>query len=127
VCGLPTTTRFAALQHLTFPALFPVALLLASCAVQTGRPACQARRLEVSNAAALPVEQLYYGAPGAWGEDLLGGAGMAAGEARPVVLPGVAGFTLRAVWTDGHAIELRGLDPCRNTRIVMAESVIRAD
>ena len=127
MCGLPPTTRFAALQHLTFPALLPVALLLASCAVQTGRPACQARRLEVANAAALPVEQLYYGAPGAWGEDLLGGAGMAAGEARPVVLPGLPGLTLRVVWTDGHAIGLQGLDPCRNTRVVMAERVIRAD
>jgi hypothetical protein len=102
-------------------------LLFAACAVQTGQPACQARRLEVANAAALPVEQLYYGSPGAWGEDLLGGAGMAMGEARPVVVPGLPGLTLRVVWTDGHAIELQGLDPCRNTRIVMAERVIRAD
>jgi len=115
------------LQRPSFTALLSAALLLASCAVQTGQPACQARRLEVANAAALPVEQLYYGAPGAWGEDLLGGAGMAAGEARPVVLPGLPGLTLRVVWTDGHAIELQGLDPCRNTRIVMAERVIRAD
>jgi len=127
MCRLLTTTRFFALQRPSFPALLPAALLLASCAVQTGQPACQARRLEVANAAALPVEQLYYGAPGAWGEDLLGGAGMAAGEARPVVLPGLPGLVLRVVWADGHAIELQGLDPCRNTRIVMAERVIRAD
>ena len=83
--------------------------------------------MEVANAAARPVEQLYYGGPGAWGEDLLGGLEMAPGEARAVVLPGIVGPTLRAVWTDGRAIELRGLDPCRNTRIVMAEGVIRAD
>ena len=127
MCGLPTTARFPALQHPPFPALLPAALLLAACAVQTGRPACQSHRLEAANTAALPVEQLYYGAPGAWGEDLLGGAGMAAGEARPVVLPGIAGLTLRAVWADGRAIELQGLDPCRNARIVMAESGIRAD
>ena len=127
VYGVPTTSRFLAVQHLPFPALLATALLLAACAVQTGQPACQARRLEVANAAALPVEQLYYGAPGAWGEDLLGGTGMAAGQARPVVLPGLPGLTLRVVWTDGHAIELQGLDPCRNTRIVMAERVIRAE
>jgi hypothetical protein len=127
VYGFPTTTRFPALQRSPFFPLLPTALLLGACAVQTGRPACQARQLEAVNAAALPVEQLYYGAPGAWGEDLLGGAGMAVGEARPVVLPGLPGLALRVVWTDGHAIELRGLDPCRNARIVMAERVIRAD
>ena len=116
------------MQHPPFPALLlSAALLLAACAVQTGRPACQTRRLEAANTAALPVEQLHYGAPGAWGEDLLGGAGMAAGEARPVVLPGVAGLTLRAVWADGRATELQGLDPCRNARIVMAQGGIRLD
>ena len=83
--------------------------------------------MEVVNVAARPVEQFYYGGPGAWGEDLLGGVEMAPGEVRAVVLPGIAGPTLRAVWTDGRATELRGLDPCRNTRIVMAEGGIRAD
>ncbi len=83
--------------------------------------------MEVANIAARPVEQLYYGVPGAWGEDLLGGVEMAAGEVRLVVLPGIAGPTLRAVWTDGRAIELQGIDPCRNTRIVMVEGGIRAD
>ena len=100
---------------------------MAACAVQTGQPTCQARRLEAANTAALPVEQLYYGAPGAWGEDLLRGVEMAPGTARFVTLPGVSGPTLRAVWTDGRAIELHGLDPCRNVRIVMEESGIRAD
>lgn len=83
--------------------------------------------MEVANIAARPVEQLYYGAPGRWGEDLLRGVEMAPGAARSVVLPGIAGPTLRAVWTDGRAIELGGLDPCRNTRIVMADGSIRAD
>lgn len=101
--------------------------MLAACAVQTGRPACQPRRVEVANVTSRAVEQLYYGGPGAWGEDLLLGVEVPPGAVRSVVLPGVAGFTLRAVWTDGRAIELNGLDPCRNTRIVMAESSIRAD
>jgi hypothetical protein len=83
--------------------------------------------MEVANTAARPVEQLYYGAPGAWGDDLLGGVEMPPGSARFVTLPGAAGSTLRAVWTDGRAIELQGLDPCRNTRIVMEDSGIRAD
>jgi hypothetical protein len=82
----------------------------------------------VANVAARPVEQLYYGGgPGGWGEDLLGGVEMAPGTTRAVLLPGVAGPTLRAVWTDGRAIELSGLDPCRNKRIVLAENSIRAD
>ncbi len=79
------------------------------------------------NLAARPVEQLYYGGPGAWGEDLLGGVEVAPGAARSVVLPGVGGFTLRAVWADGRATELRSLDPCRAVRIVTAEGGIRAD
>ena len=83
--------------------------------------------MEVANTAERPVEQLYYGSPGAWGEDLLRGFELAPGAVRPVTLPGFGGHTLRAVWTDGRAIELRGLDPCRNTRIVMAESSIRAE
>jgi hypothetical protein len=52
---------------------------------------------------------------------------VAPGAARSVVVPGVAGLTLRVVWADGHAIELNGLDPCRNARVVMAERSIRAD
>lgn len=83
--------------------------------------------MTVANETARPVEQLYYGGPGAWGEDLLGGVEMVPGGARSVVLPGVAGPVLRAVWTDGRAIELSGLDPCRNSRIVLAEGMIRAD
>jgi len=83
--------------------------------------------LEVANLAARPVEQLYYGAPGAWGEDLLLGVEVAPGTARSVVVPGVAGLTLRVVWADGNAIELNGLDPCRNARVVMAERSIRTD
>ena len=115
------------MPHSLIPALASAELLLAACAVQTAQPVCQSRRMEVANVAARPVEQLYYGAPGAWGEDLLEGMEMAPGEARSVVLPGIAGPTLRAVWADGRAIELQGLDPCRNARIVMAEGSIRAD
>jgi hypothetical protein len=112
------------------PRLLPAlaALFLASaCAVQPGQPACQPRRLQVANVATRPVEQLYYGRPGAWGEDLLAGIEMTPGQARSVVLPGIAGQVLRAVWTDGRAVELSGLDPCRNSRIVLADGIIRAD
>jgi hypothetical protein len=109
------------------PALALAAALAAACSVQTGRPTCGPRRLEVANLAARAVEQLYYGGPGAWGEDLLLGVEMAPGSARPVVLPGVSGLTLRVVWADGRAVELDGLDPCRNARIVVAENGIRAD
>lgn len=82
----------------------------------------------MANLAGRPVEQLYFGdGLGGWGEDLLEGVEMAPGTARSVLLPGVAGPTLRAVWTDGRAIELRGLDPCSNRRIVLSDNSIRAD
>lgn len=115
------------MQHLHRFLSLPLVALLAACAVQTGQPACQPRRLELANAATRAVEQVYYGAPGAWGEELLLGVELPPGASRPVVLPGVPGFTLRAVWSDGRAIELNGLDPCRNRRIVLNEGGIRAD
>jgi hypothetical protein len=114
------------LPHAPFSALL-LAASLAACAGRGGTATCQPRRMEVSNIAARPVEQFYYGAPGRWGEDLLRGVEMAPGTTRSVVLPGIAGYTLRAVWTDGRAIEMRGFEACRNTRIVMAEGGIRAD
>ena len=125
MCGVPTTAWLSVLPHLLTPALL-LALLLAACA-PTGPSACQPKPLEVANTGDRPLEQLYYGAPGAWGEDLLGGAEVAAGEARPVVMPGVGGLALRAVWADGRAIELRGLDPCRNARIVLTDRGVRAE
>lgn len=79
------------------------------------------------NTASRPLEQLYYGAPGAWGEELLGGVEMRPGAARTVVLPGISGPVLRVVWADGRAIELSGLDPCRTVRIVTAEHGVRAE
>jgi hypothetical protein len=83
--------------------------------------------VEVVNASSRTVEQLYYGDPGASGGDLLGGMEMAPGEARSFLFSGTVGPVLRAVWTDGRAVELRGLDPCRNSRVVLAEGIIRAD
>lgn len=118
--------RFSALPHPS-PSAFLLAAAVAACAPTAGPSACQPRRLEVANTGTRPVEQLYYGSPGAWGEDLLGGAEVAAGEARPVTLPGIGGLALRAVWADGRAIELRGLDPCRNARIVLTDRGVRAE
>ena len=42
-------------------------------------------------------------------------------------MPGVSDLVLRAVWADGRAIELRGLDPCRNARIVLTDRGVRAE
>ena len=114
------------MPHPSFPGVV-LAASLAACAGRAGPTSCQPRRMEAANTAARPVEQLYYGAPGRWGEDLLRGVEMAPGEVRSVTLPGIGGYTLRAVWADGRAIELGGLEPCRNTRIVMADGGIRTD
>ena len=83
--------------------------------------------MDVVNATTRPVEQLYYGGPGAWGGDLLGGIEMAPGQTRSFALAGIVGPVLRAVWTDGRAVELRDLDPCRTSRVVLAEGIVRAD
>lgn len=127
MCARPTTAWFRVLPRSPLLVLSLAAPLLSACVVQPGQPACRPRRIEVANTATRPVEQLYYGAPGAWGEELLGGVEMGPGAARTVVLPGISGPTLRAVWADGRAIELNGLDPCRIVRIVTAENGVRAE
>ena len=103
------------------------AALLAGCAAPPGSGACQARPMDLRNTASKAVEQLYFGAPGAWGTDLLGGTEVAPGATRSIAFPGTPGLVLRAVWTDGRAVELRGVDPCRNRLIVLSDRGIRAD
>lgn len=106
-------------------------LALAGCA--GGRPDCGPSEARFANHGPLAVEQLYLmpdgapvGAPG-WGDDLLGADQLAAGAERPLPLPGPGRLALRAVWADGRAAELRGIDGCRTRTVTVSAAGLRAE
>jgi hypothetical protein len=112
------------------PALALLATLAACAAPQPGQqavaPGCVPGPLPVLNASSQPVEQLYAGAPGAWGTDLLAGGLLEPRAVLDMPRPRPAIFTLRAVWADGRAAELPGLNACQLSGIEIADNGIRA-
>lgn len=108
------------------------AVLLAACAggspnaPQAERRDCVSGPVLVTNASSQAVEQLYLGAPGAWGADLLAGAEMAPAAALRLPRPGTGRFNLRLVWVNGRAAEFPNLDGCTTTRVELGDSGMRA-
>ena len=103
-------------------------LVLAACA--GGRRAgCGPRPLAVVNLAAVAVEQIFLGsgAPDGWEANLLGTAGLPGGASTIVTVPGSGAQAVRAVWSTGQAVELRGIDACRIRRVTVLDAALRAD
>jgi hypothetical protein len=96
-----------------------------------GGTSCGPREVALVNASAAPVEQIYLGtgAPSGWGTDLLRprGADLPSGAALPLRLPGAGPHAIRAVWADGRAAELGGVDGCATTRITLTDTTLRAE
>jgi hypothetical protein len=65
-------------------------------------------------------------AGGAWGTDRLGGALLQPRGTVPVARPGDGALQLRAVWVNGRAAEITGLDGCLVTRVDINDAGIRA-
>jgi hypothetical protein len=108
------------------PALLSAAIL-AGCAVPPGG-SCGPRDATLTNASSLPVEQLYFGsATTGWGEDLLARGPLPSRGSLGLRLPGPGSHSLRAVWTNGRAAELTGVDGCTTTRITVLDSALRAE
>jgi hypothetical protein len=116
----------------------PPALLLlvalAACGpagLQPGRLGCGGtREVALVNASSLPVEQLYLGngRPDGWGRDLLGQASpLPSQRSLALRLPGARGQAVRAVWVNGRAAEIGGLDGCGVQRIVVTDGAMRAE
>ena len=110
------------------------ALLLATglvgCAAQPGgsRGSCGPREVTFTNASAVPVEQLYLGsATAGWGEDLLTRGALPSGGSTALRLPGPGPHGVRAVWANGRAAELPGVDGCSTTRITVLDAALRAE
>ncbi len=111
-----------------------LAAALAGCGAPAAlRPAgsCGPREVQVVNLSSLAVEQFYLGtgAPGGWGADLLAGRGeLPSGGALALRLPpGPAPSALRAVWVNGRAAELGGMDGCAAARITLTDGAVRAE
>ena len=119
----PRLVPFAALAALA---------LLAGCASGPQRPQqaekreCSKAPVQVTNASSQAVEQLYLGAPGAWGRDLLAGSELAPRAALNLPRPGEGRFNLRLVWVNGRAAEFPNLDGCITTRVELADTGMRA-
>ena len=116
------------------PALSLLAALAAACApaaIQPGRLGCGGtREVELVNASSLHVEQLYLGNGrlDGWGRDLLGQAPpLPSQRSLTLRVPGAAGQAVRAIWVNGRAAELPGLDGCAVRRIVVADGALRAE
>lgn len=91
--------------------------------------ACGPREVQVVNASSLAIEQLYLGSgePSGWGADLLIRGPLPPGAAIGLSLPGPAAQALRAVWVNGRAAEIAGLDACVVRRITVQDAAIRAE
>ena len=111
------------------PCLLLAAALLAGCAGSGTRETCGPRGVPLVNASGLAVEQLYLGTgtPPAWGTELLGRAGLPAGAGMTLPLPGTGSHALRAVWANGRAVELQGVDGCATGRVIILDGGLRAE
>lgn len=108
---------------------FLLLLLAAALSACSGRQGCGPREVTLANASSMPVEQLYLGnaATGGWGQDLLAQGTLPSGGSMGLRLPGPGPLGLRAVWANGRAAELSGLDGCATTRITVLDSALRAE
>lgn len=98
-------------------------LAVAACgAPRADRAACAPQDLLLVNASRLAVEQVYVGADGP-GPERLGGAELPPGGAV-TLRPPPAPFTLRAVWVDGRASEIAGLDGCTLRRVTLTDTAL---
>jgi hypothetical protein len=99
--------------------------LLAACAAGGGR-GCGA---VLANASSQAIEQFYLTRVGAegWGTDLIAQGNLAPGGTLPVRFPTEGNYGLRAVWTNGRAVEMQGVEACRTSRITVRDGAVQAE
>jgi len=105
-----------------------LAALAAGC-TPAGQPlGCGPREVTVINGSALAVEQLYLGsgAPAGWGANLLAQNLLPPGASLSLHLPGAGPHAVRAVWVNGRAAELPGLDGCSTQYIMVRDAALQA-
>jgi hypothetical protein len=100
-----------------------LAALLGGCA---GSGGCGA---VLANASAQPVEQFYLAPAGTagWGADLLSVGSLPSGATMPIRFAARGAYGVRAVWANGRAAEMQGVDGCRTTRITIRDASLLAE
>ncbi|TDH60040.1 hypothetical protein E2C06_24135 [Dankookia rubra] len=83
----------------------------------------------LANASGQPLEQFYLAHEGAggWGEDLLPDRDLPPGASLPFRFPAEGHYGLRAVWTNGRAAEMQGVEACRTTRVTLRDGSMQAE
>lgn len=105
------------------PAL-AVLLLLGACG--GGDRGCPTVLLNASGQA---LEQFYLAREGSegWGADLLPDRDLSPGASLPFRFPAEGRYGLRAVWVNGRAAEMQGVEACRATRITLRDGSMQAE
>ncbi|TCZ66161.1 hypothetical protein EXY23_03550 [Roseicella aquatilis] len=97
-------------------------LLLAAC----GDRSCP---VLLVNASGQAVEQVYLARQGSegWGPDLVAPGELAPGAGLPLRLAAEGRYRLRAVWANGRAAEMPGIEACAVTRLTLGDGTLRAE
>lgn len=83
----------------------------------------------LANASGQAIEQFYVAREGAagWGADLLPGGDLAPGASLPFRYPAEGRYGLRAVWVNGRAAEMQGVEACRASRVTVRDGSMLAE
>lgn len=111
--------------------------LLAACAPQPqtvvvaspvmARPGCDTS-IRVSNQSSATVERLYFSHStlNAWGADQLGTSVLPPGRFVNYRMANPGNYDFRVVWTDGRSSELRGVNVCAASNVIVTNFGLRA-
>ena len=83
----------------------------------------------LANASGQPIEQFYLAREGleGWGADLLPAGDLAPGASLPFRFPAEGRYGLRAIWVNGRAAEMQGVEACRTTRVTVRDGSMQAE
>jgi hypothetical protein len=85
-------------------------------------------RFRVVNASGLPVERLFFSPANlnAWGADQLGDRMLPPGRTLGFAAANPGAYDFRVVWTNGQAAELRAVNLCTASNIVITNGSLNA-
>jgi hypothetical protein len=88
----------------------------------SGQATCDTRFQVVNNSSAT-VQQLYFShaRQSGWGVDQLGAEILPPGRLKAYRAVNTGSYDFRAVWSNGRAAELRGVNICRASRIIVTD------
>lgn len=109
-------------------------LLLAACAPEGATVASPVRgvacdtSIRVSNQSSGVVQQLYFShsSLNAWGQDQLGASVLPPGRFVNYRMNNPGNYDFRVVWSDGRSAELRRVNVCAASQVIVTNGGLRA-